>query len=348
MYRLAVNVYHIQFFAVRRDCGKLPAKVLMDVDTGLDDAIAIIMALHSSEIEIIGITTVSGNVTARVAALNTLGILRVMGKESKIPVLKGASRPLSKKIVHAEQIHGKKGLGNMTLQCNPALLQKRDVSGFISETLANYRRGEVALIATGPLTNIARLILKDPDITHSLSRICIMGGAFGLASKIYGNITQHAEFNFYCDPKAAQIVMTHASSGAVRLNIVGLDVTDKYLTVDEEFISRLSSRECKKRKKGSSNSYKVPTIVKSLLRYPLTKFGKFDLPDVFAVAMLERPELFRFKRGKVDVIQNGILWGHSRFVRESHNVNENNKTFVATEVKSKRLFDSYVFSRLCK
>jgi inosine-uridine nucleoside N-ribohydrolase len=348
VYRLAVNVYHIQFFAVRRDRGKLPAKVLMDVDTGLDDAIAITMALHSSEIEIIGITTVSGNVTARVAALNTLRILRVMGKESKIPVLKGASRPLSKKIVHAEQIHGKKGLGDMTLQCNPALLQKGDVSGFISETLANYRRGEVALIATGPLTNIARLILKDPDITHSLSRICIMGGAFGLASKIYGNITQHAEFNFYCDPKAAQIVMTHAYSGAVRLNIVGLDVTDKYLTVDEEFISRLSSRECKKRKKGSSNSYKVPTIVKSLLRYPLMKFSKFDLPDVFAVAMLERPELFRFKRGKVDIIQNGILWGHSRFVRESHNVNENNKTFVATEVKSKRLFDSYVFSRLCK
>ena len=350
MYRLAVNVYHIQqLFAVRRDRGKLPAKVLMDVDTGLDDAIAIIMALHSSEIEIIGITTVSGNVTARVAALNTLGILRVMGKESKIPVLKGASRPLSKKIVHAEQVHGKKGLGNMTLQCNPALLQKRDVSGFISETLANYRRGEVALIATGPLTNIARLILKDPDITHSLSRICIMGGAFGLASKIYGNITQHAEFNFYCDPKAAQIVMTHASSGAVRrLNIVGLDVTDKYLTVDDEFISRLSNRECKKRKKGSSNSDKVSTIVKSLLRYPLTKFGKFDLPDVFALAMLERPELFRFKRGKVDIIQSGILWGHSRFVRESHNINEDNKTFVATEVKSKRVFDSYVFSRLCK
>ena len=175
-----------------------------------------------------------------------------------------------------------------------------------------------------------------------------MGGAFGLASKIYGNITQHAEFNFYCDPKAAQIVMTHASSGAVRVNIVGLDVTDKYLTVDEEFISRLSSRQCKKWKKSSSNSYKVPTIVKSLLRYPLTKFGKFDLPDVFAVAMLERPELFRFKRGKVDIIQNGILWGHSRFVTASPNINEDNKTFVATEVKSKRVFDSYVFSRLCK
>jgi inosine-uridine nucleoside N-ribohydrolase len=320
----------------------------MDVDTGVDDAIAIIMALQSPEIEIIGITTVSGNVTARAAALNTLGILRIMGKESQIPVMKGASRPLSKKIVHAEEVHGKKGLGNITLQCNPALLQKGDASDFISETLANYRRGEVALVATGPLTNVARVILEDPEITHSLSRICIMGGAFGLASKVYGNITQHAEFNFYCDPKAAQIVMTHASSGAVRLNIVGLDVTDKYLTIDDEFVSRLSNRQCKKRKKGGSNSYKVPTIVKSLLRYPLTKFGKFNLPDVFAVAMFERPELFRFKRGKVDIVQNGILWGHSRFVKGSHNINEDNKTFVATEVTSVRVFHSYVFSRLCK
>jgi inosine-uridine nucleoside N-ribohydrolase len=326
----------------------------MDVDTGIDDAIAIIMALQSPEIEIIGITTVSGNVTAKAAALNTLGILRKMGKESKIPVMKGASKPLSKKIVHAEEVHGEKGLGNITLQCNPALLQKGNVSDFISETLANYRRGEVALVATGPLTNIARAILEDPEITDSLSRICIMGGAFGLASKVHGNITQYAEFNFYCDPKAAQIVMTHASSGAVRLNIVGLDVTGKYLIIDGEFVSRLSNRQCKKKKKkggnssSSSNNDKVPTIVKSLLRYPLTKFGKFDLPDVFAVAMFERPELFRFKRGKIDIVQNGPLWGHSRIVKGSQNINEDNKTFVATGVTNVRVFCSYVFSHLCK
>jgi purine nucleosidase len=267
--------------------------------------------------------------------------------------MKGASEPLSKKIVHAEEVHGEKGLGNIMLQCNPALLQKGNVSDFISETLANYRRGEVALVATGPLTNIARAILEDPEITDSLSRICIMGGAFGLASKVHGNITQYAEFNFYCDPKAAQIVMTHASSGAVRLNIVGLDVTGKYLMIDDEFVSRLSNRQCKKKKKkggnsSSSNNDKVPTIVKSLLRYPLTKFGKFDLPDVFAVAMFERPELFRFKRGKIDIVQNGLLWGHSRIVKGSQNINEDNKTFVATGVTNVRVFCSYVFSRLCK
>ena len=317
----------------------------MDVDTGIDDAIAIMMALQSPEIEIIGITSVTGNVTARAAALNTLRILRMMDKESKIPVVIGASRPLSRKIFHAEQVHGKKGLGNIRLQCDPAFLQKRDTSDFLSETLASYRTGEVALIATGPLTNIAKLIIDNPVITRSLSKICIMGGAYGLASKIYGNITQHAEFNFYCDPKAAQIVMSHASSGAVSLNIVGLDVSDKYLRIDEEFISKLCNKKCKKRKKGhDGKSDKVPTVVKSLLHYPLTKFGKFDLPDVFAVAMLERPDLFRFTRRKVDIIQDGIMWGHSSIVKGS----KGNKAFVATEVTSEKAFHSYIFSRLCR
>ena len=317
----------------------------MDVDTGIDDAVAIMMALQSPEIEIIGITSVTGNVTARAAALNTLGILRVMDKESKIPVVIGASRPLSRKIVHAEQVHGKRGLGNIRLQCDPAFLQKRDISDFLAETLANYRRGEVALIATGPLTNIAKSIIDNPVITRSLSKICIMGGAYGLASKIYGNITQHAEFNFYCDPKAARIVMSQASSGAVQLNIVGLDVTDKYLRIDEEFILKLCNKKCKKRKKdhdGCSN--KVPNLVKSLLHYPMKQFGKFDLPDVFAVAMLERPDLFRFTRRKVDIIQDGIMWGHSRIVKGS----KDNNAFIATEVTNETLFHSYIFSRLCR
>lgn len=317
----------------------------MDVDTGIDDAVAMMMALQSPEIEIIGITSVTGNVTARAAALNTLGILRMMDKESKIPVVIGTSKPLSRKIVHAEQVHGKRGLGNIRLQCDPAFLQKRDTSDFLSETLASYRRGEVALIATGPLTNIAKAIIDNPIITRSLSKICIMGGAYGLASEIYGNITQHAEFNFYCDPKAAQIVMNHASSGAVQLNIVGLDVTDKYLRIDEEFISKLCSKKCKERKKGHpGKSDKVPTVVKSLLHYPMTKFGKFDLPDVFAVAMLERPDLFRFTRRKVDIIQDGIMLGHSSIVKGS----KDNKAFVAAEITSEKVFHSYIFSHLCR
>jgi inosine-uridine nucleoside N-ribohydrolase len=328
----------------------MPARVLMDVDTGIDDAIAIMIALQSPEIEIVGITTVSGNVTAQAAGLNTLGILRILEKDSKIPVLRGSSRPISNKIVRARDVHGKKGLGNVRLESNPSFLQKGKVSQFISGILANYRKYEVSLIATGPLTNIATVILEDPEKIDALSRICIMGGAYGLASKIYGNITQYAEFNFYCDPKAAQIVFAYPSYKAVRLNIVGLDVTDNYLIIDGKFVSRLSDLQCMKRKKtipGYSN--KVPIIAKSLLEYPLAKFGKFNLPDIFAVAMLERADLFKFKKGKINIVQNGLLRGHSTFVEENSSdyIEKGRKIFVASKIIDRKRFYKYVVSRIC-
>ena len=327
----------------------MPARVLMDVDTGIDDAIAIMIALQSPEIEIVGITTVSGNVTALAAGLNTLGILRALGKESKIPVLRGSSRPLSKKIFCAKDVHGEKGLGHMMLESNLSLLQEGKVSHFISRILSNYRKDEVSLIATGPLTNIARVILEDPGNIEPLSRICIMGGAYGLASKIYGNITRFAEFNFYCDPKAAQIVLGYPLDKGVRLNVVGLDVTDKYLIIDGKFVSCLSDPQCMKRKKTAVGySSKVPIIAKSLLEYPLAKFGKFNLPDIFAVAMLERPDLFKFKRGKIDIVQNGLLRGHSTFVEEnsSYGFEKGRNIFVASKIIDRKSFHKYVSSSL--
>jgi inosine-uridine nucleoside N-ribohydrolase len=321
----------------------------MDVDTGIDDAIAIMIALQSPEIEIVGITTVSGNVTALAAGLNTLGILRALGKESKIPVLRGSSRPLSKKIFCAKDVHGEKGLGHMMLESNLSLLQEGKVSHFISRILSNYRKDEVSLIATGPLTNIARVILEDPGNIEPLSRICIMGGAYGLASKIYGNITRFAEFNFYYDPKAAQIVLGYPLDKGVRLNVVGLDVTDKYLIIDGKFVSCLSDPQCMKRKKTAVGySSKVPIIAKSLLEYPLAKFGKFNLPDIFAVAMLERPDLFKFKRGKIDIVQNGLLRGHSTFVEEnsSYRFEKGRNIFVASKIIDRKSFHKYVSSSL--
>jgi inosine-uridine nucleoside N-ribohydrolase len=333
----------------------------MDVDTGIDDAIAIMVALQSPKIEVVGITTVSGNVTSRTAGLNTLAILNAMDKRDieQIPVVQGASRPLSKgmRAVHAEDIHGKKGLGGIKLPYDKSLLlRKIKISQFISETLATCRGYEVSLIATGPLTNVATAIIDDPSIIDSLSEICIMGGAYGLASKgVYGNITQYAEFNFYCDPKAAQIVM---DSGA-RIKVVGLDVTDKYLMVDDKFILQLS--DCKHTtKKGkidgdeqnnnNTTHNNAATIAKSLLRYPLTNFGKFDLPDVFAVAMCERPDLFKFKRVRIDVVQNGERWGHSTLIEEedvSKGINDKSKTLLAVKVTDKKAFRNYVFSCLC-
>jgi inosine-uridine nucleoside N-ribohydrolase len=303
-------------------------KIIMDVDTGIDDAIAIIVALQSPDIEIIGITSINGNVSSRAAALNTLRILQAIGRQhaDKIPVVQGASRPLSKKLVHSEHVHGKGGLGDVRLECDESLLRRGNASRFISETLRNYRKGEVSLIATGPLANVAKAIAADPSIADSLSRICIMGGAYGLASKgLYGNITQHAEFNFYCDPAAAQIVM---DSGA-KMNVVGLDTTSRYI-VDGAFITRLRSQ------KGEASK-----IASSLLQYPVRRFGRFDLPDVFAVAMLERPDIFAFKRGRIEIVQEGELCGHSRFTEAKRS-----RTFVVSRILNEKYFEDYIFSRL--
>lgn len=310
--------------------------IIMDVDTGIDDAIAIIVALQSPNIEIIGITSVHGNVSSKKAALNTLGILQAVGRQqhaNKIPVIQGALRPLSsgKKLVHAEHIHGKSGLGDIKLEYDESLLRRDGALHFISQTLKNYRKGEVSLIATGPLTNVAKAIAADPSIVDSLSGIYVMGGAYGLASKdVYGNITPYAEFNFYCDPAAAQIVM---DSGA-KMNVVGLDTTKRYL-VDDTFVARLLR----------SRKNKAAKITSSLLHYPIERFGKFDLPDVFAVAMLERPDMFEFKKGRIEVVKEGPLQGHSRFIEEAERAN-NSKTFVVSRIVSERHFDDYLFSRL--
>src|SRR5919202_6043582 len=116
-------------------------KAVMDIDTGIDDAIALMIALQSPEIEIVGITTVSGNVSARIAALNTLGILNLMDKQLQIPVMQGEARPLSKeRVAYAHDVHGKRGLGNINLECNQALLKKGKVSQFLSGILPNYRK----------------------------------------------------------------------------------------------------------------------------------------------------------------------------------------------------------------
>jgi inosine-uridine nucleoside N-ribohydrolase len=306
-------------------------KIIMDVDTGIDDAIAMIMALQSPEIEILAISTVSGNVSARLAGLNTLGLLKMFDKHLVIPVIQGAARPLSKKIMRAEEdIHGQKGIGNVKLNYNQLRLQLRKgekISHRISRILDNYKKKEVSFVATGPLTNIAFAITEDPAFVNHFSRICIMGGAYGLASKVYGNITEYAEFNFYYDPIAAQIVM---SSPAARLNIVGLDATDRYLVVNEKFMVRLDDQKSKASK-----------LAKSILEYPLRKFGRFNLPDTFAVGMLEKPNLFQFVRGRVVVTsQGGELWGHSKFIQRN-----NTNQYVVKKVDQKG-FSDYVFSRL--
>jgi inosine-uridine nucleoside N-ribohydrolase len=301
-------------------------KVLLDVDPGIDDAIAIIIAVRSKNIDVIGITTVNGNVGSRIGALNAVKVLRALGR-SDIPVIKGATRPLVKRPIHAENIHGKGGLGGMHLElvreARNAVATK-NVSDFVEDTLRNYRKHEVSMIATGPLTNIAKLLMERPLFASNIREISIMGGAFGVTNKIFGNITDYAEFNFYSDPEAAKIVMD--STSKLHIKIAGLDVThNENCVADANFLAKL-------------NNVKTPAarFAASLLNFAVLKHKFFYLHDVFAVAMLERPSVFKFRKGNIDVILNGKMRGHSKFNNEADN---SGHLLVAVDIKEDGLKD---------
>jgi inosine-uridine nucleoside N-ribohydrolase len=192
--------------------------LLLDVDTGVDDALAVMLALASPEVKLIGITTVSGNAPVEVCTGNTLLVLdRACAPD--IPVVRGAARPLAGPPRHAERVHGHDGLGDTTL---PRDVARRDCTAGAADFLLSSIdawRGELVAVATGPLTNIALALQKDPGRLQGLRRLIVMGGAVGVA----GNVTPAAEFNIWADPEAAAQVL----AAGLPLTLVPLDVTEQ-------------------------------------------------------------------------------------------------------------------------
>jgi inosine-uridine nucleoside N-ribohydrolase len=315
-------------------------KVILDMDPGIDDAIAIIIALQSVDIEVLGISTVNGNIGSRLGALNTLRILHALDR-SDIPVLQGATKPLIKRrTVRPEYFHGRGGLGGLQLELpeNKKILSKLKLLDFIEYTLKNYRKSEVSIIATGPLTNIAKLF-TDGDLSSILSNlgeISIMGGAFGLDRKPFGSFTKYAEFNFYCDPEAAKIVLDQNPNQNLNRKIVGLDVTSNPLcAVGPDLVRHITKI------KGTTLKTKITA---SLLGFAISIRNACNLHDVFAVAMLEKPSLFKLKKGRIEVTLNGMMRGHSKFVEDNAS---SNGILVATDVNEKE-FKNFLFPRLLK
>jgi len=176
-------------------------QLIIDTDPGVDDAIAILMAMAASEIEILGLTTVGGNVPLARATRNALSLLQAAGR-SDIPVAKGASRPLRGKFAYAPHFHGPGGLSQRLP--DPANRPVEDGAvKFLYDQLTG-KRGEAVLVALGPLTNLAVLLRERPVALEQAKQIVVMGGAVNTP----GNVTPEAEFNFYCDPVAADIVLS--------------------------------------------------------------------------------------------------------------------------------------------
>jgi purine nucleosidase len=191
-------------------------KLIIDCDPGVDDAIALLLAFAAPELDILGVTTVAGNVDGVQTARNARLIRQLAGRED-VPVYAGAERPLVRPPVGADHFHGESGLGDLPIFEPDAPAAEGSAAAFIVETVMREPPGAVALAVTGPMTNIALALALEPRLAGRLGPVAVMGGARSEG----GNITASAEYNIFADPHAAQAVF---SSGA-RITAFGLDVT---------------------------------------------------------------------------------------------------------------------------
>ncbi|MDI3341451.1 MAG: nucleoside hydrolase [Sphaerobacter sp.] len=209
--------------------------LVLDMDTGIDDAVALTYALLNERAQVLAVGSVHGNVEAELAAENSLRVLELLGRED-VPVAVGAGQPVAQPLATARFIHGDDGLGNTAL---PPPRRKPSSEHAVDQLirLAHERPGEITLVATGPLTNLGLALLKDPELPALLRRVVIMGGAVGCA----GNITATAEANIWHDPEAADLVFR----AGWPLTMVGLDVTMTVLMgpAQRQRLSRLSARQ---------------------------------------------------------------------------------------------------------
>ena len=261
-------------------------KIIIDTDPGQDDAVAILLALASPELDILGITAVAGNVPLKLTEKNARKICELAGKP-ETRVFAGASRPLMRQLVTAEEVHGKTGLDGPDLPEPTMPLESQHAVDFIVETLMREEPGSVTLCPLGPLTNIALALIREPRIASRIGRIVLMGGGFFEG----GNVTPAAEFNIYVDPHAADVVFR---SGAP-IVMMPLDVTHKVLT--------RAGRVAAIRALGSKVGVATAQMLEFFERFDEEKYGTDGGPlhDPCVIAYLIKPELFKGRQCNVSV-----------------------------------------------
>jgi len=262
-------------------------KIIIDTDPGQDDAVAILLALASpEEIEVLGITAVAGNVPLALTAKNARIVCELAGKP-EVKVFAGCDRPLSRRLVTAEHVHGETGLNGPKLPDPEMPLQEGHAVDFIIDTLRAEAPGTVTLCPLGPLTNIAMALRLAPDIVERVQEIVLMGGAYFEV----GNITPAAEFNIYVDPQAADIVFR----AGVPLTVMPLDVTHKALVT--------KARNDAFRAIGNRVGIAVAEMTDFFERFDREKYGSEGAPlhDPCVTAYLIRPELFSGRHINVEI-----------------------------------------------
>lgn len=289
-------------------------KIIIDCDPGIDDALAIAMALASPQLEILGLTIVAGN---RSLAKNTSNALKILEyfKREEIPVYEGASKPLARDLYdepNQKSPHGSNGLGDIDFP-EPIIAAKSGAAEFIKETITKYPH-EVRILAIGPLTNIA-VMAEEADL-GLIKDLYFMNGAFWVP----GNVSPHAEFNAFVDPEAAKI----AYNVKVPTRAVGLDVTSPVGITREEF------DELKKVETPQAQFF-TRTHQYALDLEPRESYSLF-YDSITLMWMLDN-DLITGKTGKVEVDTEGEFAGRTRFIEGAGN------TEVGASVDSKRFLD---------
>jgi purine nucleosidase len=252
-------------------------KIVIDTDPGQDDAVAMLLALASPELDVLGITAVAGNVPLSLTEKNARRICELAGRPD-VRVFAGAARPMVRDLVTAENVHGKTGLDGPDLPDPTMPLQEAHAVDFIVETLMREESGTVTLCALGPLTNLALALVREPRIAARIERIVLMGG--GLFEG--GNVTPAAEFNIYVDPHAADVVLR----SGVPIVIVPLDCTHQALTTAR----RVAAFRALATRPGEA----VAQMLEFFERFDENKYGTDGGPlhDPCVIAYLLKPELF--------------------------------------------------------
>ena len=304
--------------------------VILDMDPGVDDALAIILALRSPELEVLGISIVSGNVPLENGTTNALRVLGLMDRND-VAVYSGASRPLVGDPVYATHVHGPDGLGEAVLP-DPGTSAAGDGVEFLVETLSN-RPDEVTLIATGPLTNLALAHARKPGILSRAQRLIVMGGVIAEP----GNVTPVAEFNFYADPHAAQRVVR---SGAP-LTLITLDVTHRVGLESGRLRERVAQLET-----ATARFIEAATRTAISLGERIYGYSGIHLHDPVAIGLAIDPSLFAQKAAFLDVETEGGLTAGEVVSDRRPFIHEADKEYYrveyVTEVDSERFIEMFL------
>lgn len=308
-------------------------KVIIDCDPGIDDSLALLLAINSPELEILGITTCSGNVPAKMGAENALYTLHRFS-DKNIDVYVGEENPLKRELVTAQDTHGEDGVGENFYEKVPNKFIKYGGIDFIIETLKN--NADVSIIALGPLTNIAKALTKDKDAFKNLDEFVSMGGAF----KIHGNCSPVAEFNYWVDPHAAEYIYKNLPK---KIHMIGLDVTRKIVLTPNiiEFINRLDKNLAEY----------ITQITRFYIDFHWNQEGIIGcvINDPLAVAYFIDRSLCDGFESYTEIVESGIAMGQS-IVDSFDFYKRDNNSIVLTEVDEKkfmlmflkRLFPKYI------